>query len=294
MATFSTSASIGVSDAGASTQSTGNVVVASDAIVYALVVNSDATPLAPTGVTWDPSGANQAFTQLGTTLTITSFGRASLWRIITPTAGTAPVRASWSGNQTERTVIVWVGTNIDTATPNETPVTATGTNTTPTATANTGIVSGDMVVTFGAYQHALTTARTFNSPTGGTNVNERQDTASSPDGYSGGAVMDAEATGTSISPQWTMSGAVDGWGIFVVPLNDGVTSTRAQQGSRFGADDGSESAHTWLAAQGADVSVAPDTPFRVRLGVQATGDPAAAAYQLEWRKVGDSNWTKAE
>lgn len=87
----------------------------------------------------------------------------------------------------------------------------------------------------------------------------------------------------------TTTATVDNW-----EGNDLVTSTSAQQGSRFGADDGSESAHTWLAAQDTDVSVAPDTSFRVRLGVQATGDPAAASYQLEWRKVGDSNWTKAE
>lgn len=76
--------------------------------------------------------------------------------------------------------------------------------------------------------------------------------------------------------------------------SDAGAVTREQKGHRYGADDGSESAHTWLDAQGADVSRAPDQPFRVRMGVQAVGDVAAAAYQLEWRKVGDPNWTKAE
>lgn len=214
MSLYSDSAALGTSDAGATTQDSGSTVIPSGAVLYAFVVSSDGTPAAPSGVKWDPTGANETMTQIGSTLSF-SFGRGSLWRLITPTAGTAVVRATWGSNQSERTVFTWVGTEIDTSNPNETPVTATGTNTTPTATASTGVQSGDLVLAFAGYQHSVTNIRTFDSPSG----TEREDTYSSPDAYSGGAVQEQTASGTSISPQWTLSGAVDGWGIFVVPLN---------------------------------------------------------------------------
>lgn len=59
-----------------------------------------------------------------------------------------------------------------------------------------------------------------------------------------------------------------------------------QEGARFGADDGSESAHTWAAAQDAGLTSPLGTAVLIRALLNATGDPATAAYTLRYQKNG--------
>jgi hypothetical protein len=56
-----------------------------------------------------------------------------------------------------------------------------------------------------------------------------------------------------------------------------------QEGFRFRNDDGSESAATWKANQDTNITLAADTPFRLRKLLNATGDPASIGSQLEYR-----------
>ncbi len=72
----------------------------------------------------------------------------------------------------------------------------------------------------------------------------------------------------------------------------GASSTPVleQEGFRFRNDDGSESAATWRQTQDTDDSVAVSTTIRLRVLINATNDPAAGHYQLEYRKVGDDTW----
>ncbi len=65
-----------------------------------------------------------------------------------------------------------------------------------------------------------------------------------------------------------------------------------QEGFRFRADDGDEDAATWLAAQDISITRATLTNTRLRVIVNATGDPGSNQYQLEYRKVGDTDWKK--
>lgn len=69
------------------------------------------------------------------------------------------------------------------------------------------------------------------------------------------------------------------------------TVTLEQEGFRFRADDGSESAATWLANQDTSISRLISTNTRLRMLLNATGDVAAAQYQLEWRLSGGT-WRK--
>ena len=64
-----------------------------------------------------------------------------------------------------------------------------------------------------------------------------------------------------------------------------------QEGFRWGVDDGSESAHTWEAAQDTSITI-PDTQSRLlRVLVNAAGsDPAAAAYTLRAQKNGSGGY----
>lgn len=62
-----------------------------------------------------------------------------------------------------------------------------------------------------------------------------------------------------------------------------------QEGFRFRNDDGSETTATWAAVQDTNISAASGTRRRLRVLLNATGDPAAGQYQLEVKKSTDSD-----
>lgn len=63
-------------------------------------------------------------------------------------------------------------------------------------------------------------------------------------------------------------------------------ATLDQEGFRWGVDDDTESAHTWAAAQDANLTAPLDTNTLLRVLVDATGDPASTAYTLRYQKGG--------
>ena len=68
-----------------------------------------------------------------------------------------------------------------------------------------------------------------------------------------------------------------------------------QEGYRWRNDDEGEATATWAtAAQDATATVNLETNIRLRALINATGDPATANYQLEYRKQGTSDWIKVE
>ena len=73
-----------------------------------------------------------------------------------------------------------------------------------------------------------------------------------------------------------------------------ATITIEQEGYRFRNDDGSESAATWRQAQDVVDSIAAGINIRLRILLNASGDPASSQFQLEYRKVGNSSWLKIE
>ena len=223
-AAYSTAVGQGSSSA-STTQDSPSITVPSGNVVYALVVSSDGSPADPSGFAWDPTGVNEALTKLGATLSYATYFKASLYRGVGLTAKTGIFRATYSASQGERLVLVWAGTGIDTTTPNGTIATATGTNTTPTATATT--TAGQLVLALGAQGITVNTLRTFDSPSG----TERVEAATSPDVYDSGAIQDQTASGSSTSPQWTLSASTGEWGIFVVPLNDAAAGTTITPGA---------------------------------------------------------------
>ncbi len=103
--------------------------------------------------------------------------------------------------------------------------------------------------------------------------------------------------------QWTLPGygAIDedgseeytlpGYGAF---QEDQAAVVLDQEGFRFRNDDGSESAATWRQLQDVNDTISPDTNFRLRTLVNATGDPPTSAFQLEHRKVGAATFIKIE
>lgn len=76
---------------------------------------------------------------------------------------------------------------------------------------------------------------------------------------------------------------------------DGVDRASVdQEGYRFRNDDGSESAATWRQNQDTVDEVARDTNIRLRVLVDASGDPNSEQYQLEYKESADgvAEWRK--
>jgi hypothetical protein len=78
--------------------------------------------------------------------------------------------------------------------------------------------------------------------------------------------------------------------IQAISLKGASSITLDQKVYRYFNDDGSESGSTAMAAQNTDVTVAPGGVFRIRFGIQATGDPTGKQFRLEYDTVGGSNW----
>jgi len=77
---------------------------------------------------------------------------------------------------------------------------------------------------------------------------------------------------------------------------DAEAGTIEQEGFRFRNDDGSESAATWKANQDTNITLAAATVVRIRMLLNATGDPASIGAQLEYRYKPSGgafgSWTK--
>jgi hypothetical protein len=67
-----------------------------------------------------------------------------------------------------------------------------------------------------------------------------------------------------------------------------------QEGFRWRDDDGSESGASWLEDQDVDTTIAKSTNVRLRVLLNATGDPPSTQYQLEYKETSDgaSEWRK--
>ena len=70
-------------------------------------------------------------------------------------------------------------------------------------------------------------------------------------------------------------------------------ATLEQESFRFRNDDGTEANATWAADQDANMS-ANAADKRIRIIVNANGDPASSQFQLEWSKVGEDVWRKVQ
>jgi hypothetical protein len=78
--------------------------------------------------------------------------------------------------------------------------------------------------------------------------------------------------------------------IKAISLKGASSATLDQKVYRYFNDDGGESGSTEMAAQNTDVTVASGGVFRIRFGIQASGDPTGKQFRLEYDNVGGSNW----
>jgi hypothetical protein len=98
-------------------------------------------------------------------------------------------------------------------------------------------------------------------------------------------ITDSALTGGTPGLGVYIGAAADAWDDWE-GTGEGVSATSDQEGARFGNDDGSESAHTFAAAQDTDVTAPIGSNLLARLLVDGTGDLATAAYTLRYQKNG--------
>jgi hypothetical protein len=94
---------------------------------------------------------------------------------------------------------------------------------------------------------------------------------------------------TAVSPNYDSSN----YAHIVGSLQVAGGATIDQSAYQFLEDDAAEGANTPLAAENTPITIEPGVPFRLRLQLNATGDPTAKNFQLEYRPAGSSDpWTK--
>lgn len=125
----------------------------------------------------------------------------------------------------------------------------------------------------------------------GTNWTEVLDTASGANTPATGHLEERmpNATGTYNATATLTSSTNWAWQIAAF---EGAAASLDQEGFRFRNDDADEDSATWSAAQDTTITLPIETPKRLRVLVNATGNPTSKSLQLEYRKVGDPGWRK--
>lgn len=194
----------------ASSLESGSFTVAGDnRVLYVAVCSGAGTAVDPTGCKWGGSGGT-AMTQIGTTITLSTFNKISLYRLIAPTAQTSTVYATWGSNQDERWMFVVSVKDTDQTTPNNTVAQANGASTGPTVAATS--VSGDLVLDFLAGGEQST--NTVTNDASQTLLQEYEGSTA----YCVGGCSHETATGTSTTMSWAL-GTSCPWGIFALAIN---------------------------------------------------------------------------
>lgn len=202
------------------------------------------------------------------------------YRIVAPATGANNL--TFTSSAFDRFQYAWkVFEGVDQTSPTGTAVTVSSTATTDRSTGSVTCPTGGMVIGSMADDFAPT-----NNVTGvaGTVIGWHQN---------GNARITTHSYRNSTGAlTWTTDNLGFDWWCFGVPLNAaGGAASVEQEGFRFGIDDGAEGAHTWAAAQDADITAPAGETRLLNVLVNVTGDPGAKTFKLQYRKVGDPGWS---
>lgn len=261
------------------TLSWSHTCTGSNLVLFVGAASSDATAGNTTGVTynavamtekWDGTGPNASFHQSGHIL-------------VAPTTGAHTIQITISTADSEFGGVAQSWTNINQSVPTGSPpAIASGGSTTPSC--NVTAVVGDPVVDV-VYVEKTSITSVGSGQTLPTNGKSENIGAATSIGTS------YEVAGsTTVTMDWTIASA--NWNSCGIALKPLASSTLEQEGYRWRNDDGDETTATWNMAQDNEGTFTANSSKRLRVIVDATGDPAAIAPQLEYRKIGDSVWRK--
>jgi hypothetical protein len=154
-----------------------------------------------------------------------------------------------------------------------------GTGTTTTATGLTTTSDNSLVIFINA--DYIQTAGTMSPPSGTTpTFTERLDSATAPIYVADGVLAAEGATGNKTTTN-RGSESISPWAAVLIALTPVVVE---QEGFRWRNDDGDEDAATWRQSQDVADTAELDEQVRLRVLLNASGDPATTQYQLQYKQ----------
>lgn len=99
---------------------------------------------------------------------------------------------------------------------------------------------------------------------------------------------EVQTTAASIAGDFSLGASRDTLCIVRTYKVAGASATLEQEGFRWYEDNGSESAASAAANQDTNITAAAGATKRLRMLVNATGDPATKQFKLQWKKSGGS------
>jgi hypothetical protein len=248
------------------------------------------------------SGSNRALfvgvagEWFGTTLTgitYSAISMTSLWnafwdtfyahagfRLAGPASGANNVVVSFGAAADVIRVTAVSLTGVDQTTPCGTPVTTTATAT--SITVDAAAATDDIVVSHLAVMSNI-----------GNNWSPASGTTRATSGSVGSAqsISATYAGASTVTTTWNSDFGANRVALGSVAFKAIATAPILTQSRyRWRNDDGSETGATWAAAENTAITLAQNTPRRLRVQVQSTNDKPSASYKLQYRKVGDPGW----
>lgn len=97
-----------------------------------------------------------------------------------------------------------------------------------------------------------------------------------------------QTTATALAGTFTFDPATANPCTSAATFKEAASATLEQEGFRWYEDNGSESGSSASAAQDTNITAAAGATKRLRMLVNATGDPATTQFKLQWKKSGGS------
>jgi hypothetical protein len=180
----------------------------SNRCVWSSVGNGSGTPSNPTGAKIGGSGGT-AMTIQGSTVSVPSYFKHTLYRLIAPASGSTTSYANWGSAQDEVLLISVSTKDTDQTTPNGTIATATA-NTSLAPSVNATTVAGDLVLDFAFLGNNVGDAPLLTATAGQNPLQEIEGTDTTYEAM-GSSYKTASGTSTTMSWSATGSGAQSSW-----------------------------------------------------------------------------------
>lgn len=194
------------------------------------------------------------------------------------------------------TISVVEVTGVDTTTPvTGTPVFSSDTAS-PFASSSVTTTAANATLVSQIHNNASSGSQTFNadssaSPTSGWTVQTGATYSSAATNWIVSQKTQVVTSTGTYNGAWTVTSGGTASAVGLIAFRDAPTGSVDQQAFRFGSDDGSESAHNWLATQNTNITQSLASSFLLRFLLQATGDPGATAFTLRAQKNGAGGYS---
>ena len=306
----------------ASSLTSGTFTVSgTDKALIGFVLSGDGSPVAPSSVKWRGSGGT-SLSQVGTTQSVGTFYRLSVWQLVAPTDATDTFYTAWGGTQNVAITGATQYTGADQASPVDTSSLTVNTGslsgTSGTATVTVPSISGQLVLAVVAVANPNTGTNPLMDPGSHTNVYDVEGSGNA-GGLMAMQVVSQVASGSSTVLSVGISGAESGapWTMigFVVKAagaGPSIASTGASSaapgdsliitGTTFGATQGgggvtvggvSQTVTSWSDTSITVTVVRGTNKYGAALNVVVTDSSAQASspYSLTGGLVPASGWS---